>query len=48
MDDTKLKKIGAELSKARAKRDEWDRKVKDPASMTWCMRQTCPRKTLRN
>ena len=29
MDDTKLKKIGAELSKARAKRDEWDRKVKD-------------------
>ena len=29
MDDTKLKKIGAELSKARAKRDEWDKKVKD-------------------
>ena len=29
MDDTKLKKIGAELSKTRAKRDEWDRKVKD-------------------
>ena len=29
MDDTKLKKIGSELSKARAKRDEWDRKVKD-------------------
>lgn len=29
MDDTKLKKIGVELSKARAKRDEWDRKVKD-------------------
>ena len=29
MDDTKLKKIGAELSKARVKRDEWDRKVKD-------------------
>ncbi len=29
MDDTKLKKIGAELTKARAKRDEWDRKVKD-------------------
>jgi hypothetical protein len=29
LDDTKLKKIGAELSKARAKRDEWDRKVKD-------------------
>ena len=29
MEDTKLKKIGAELSKARAKRDEWDKKVKD-------------------
>ena len=29
MDDTKLKKIGSELSKARAKRDQWDRKVKD-------------------
>ena len=29
LDDTKLKKIGSELSKARAKRDEWDRKVKD-------------------
>lgn len=29
LDDTKLKKIGAELSKARAKRDEWDKKVKD-------------------
>ena len=29
MDDTKLKKIGSELSKARAKRDEWDKKVKD-------------------
>ena len=29
MDDSKLKKIEAELKKARAKRDEWDRKVKD-------------------
>lgn len=29
MDDTKLKKIEAELKKARAKRDEWDKKVKD-------------------
>ena len=29
MDDTKLKKIGAELSKARVKRDEWEKKVKD-------------------
>ena len=29
LDDTKLKKIGAELSIARAKRDECDRKVKD-------------------
>ena len=29
MDESKLKKIEAELKKARAKRDEWDRKVKD-------------------
>ena len=29
MDDSKLKKIEAELKKARMKRDEWDRKVKD-------------------
>ncbi|MCI1655617.1 MAG: DUF4315 family protein [Lachnospiraceae bacterium] len=29
MDDIKLKKIGAELSKARVKRDEWEKKVKD-------------------
>lgn len=29
MDDKRLKKIGAELEKARAKLDEWDRKVKD-------------------
>ncbi len=29
MDDSKLKKIEAELKKARTKRDEWDRKVKD-------------------
>lgn len=29
MDDTKLKKIGAELSKARVKRDEWEKKVKE-------------------
>lgn len=29
MDDSKLKKIEAELKKAREKRDEWDRKVKD-------------------
>ena len=29
MDDSKLKKIEAELKKARTKRDEWDRKVKE-------------------
>jgi len=29
LDDSKLKKIEAELKKARTKRDEWDRKVKD-------------------
>ena len=29
MDDSKLKKIEADLKKARGKRDEWDRKVKD-------------------
>jgi hypothetical protein len=29
LDDIKLKKIGAELSKARVKRDEWEKKVKD-------------------
>ena len=29
MDDSKLKKMEAELKKARTKRDEWDRKVKD-------------------
>lgn len=29
LDDSKLKKIEAELKKARMKRDEWDRKVKD-------------------
>ena len=29
MDDSKLKKIEAELKKARMKRDEWDRKVKE-------------------
>lgn len=29
MDDTKRKKIGAELMKARAKRDEWDKRVKE-------------------
>ena len=29
MDDSKLKKIEAELKKAREKRDEWERKVKD-------------------
>lgn len=29
LDDTKLKKIGAELSKARVKRDEWEKKVKE-------------------
>jgi 1,6-anhydro-N-acetylmuramate kinase len=28
MDEIKLKKIGAELEKARAKRNEWDTKVK--------------------
>lgn len=29
MDDSRLKKIDAELKKARAKRDEWDGKVKE-------------------
>lgn len=29
MDDSRLKKIGAELKKARARRDEWDGKVKE-------------------
>ena len=29
MDEKKLKKLGAELNRARAKRDEWDAKVKD-------------------
>jgi F0F1-type ATP synthase membrane subunit b/b' len=29
MDDSRLKKIGAELKKARARRDEWDAKVKE-------------------
>lgn len=29
MASTKLERIGADLEKARSKRDEWDRKVKD-------------------
>lgn len=29
MDDSRLKKIGAELKKARARRDEWDGRVKE-------------------
>jgi len=29
MDNSRLKKIGADLEKARAKREEWDAKVKD-------------------
>ena len=29
MDEAKLKKLGTELKKARAKRDEWDAKVKE-------------------
>ena len=29
MDDSRLKKIGAELKKARARREEWDGKVKE-------------------
>ena len=51
MDDTKLKKIGAELSKARAKRDEWDRKVKDlerryrEAENTWSFPKPVPNGT---
>ena len=29
MDETRLKRLGAELAKARKRRDEWDTKVKD-------------------
>ena len=29
MDDSRLKKIGAELKKARARRDEWEGRVKE-------------------
>ena len=29
LDDKKLKKIGTELARARAKRDEWEKKAKD-------------------
>ena len=29
MDETRLKRLGAELTKARKRRDEWDTKVKD-------------------
>ena len=29
MDDTRLKKIGAELKKARTRRNEWEQKVKE-------------------
>ena len=29
MDDSRLKRIGTELEKARARRDEWERKVKE-------------------
>lgn len=29
MDETRLKRLGAELAKARKRRDEWEAKVKD-------------------
>jgi len=29
LDETRLKRLGAELAKARKRRDEWDTKVKD-------------------
>ena len=41
MDDSKLKKIEAELKKARTKRDEWDRKVKDLERSYRAAENTC-------
>ena len=41
MDETRLKRLGAELAKARKRRDEWDTKVKDLARRYKEAENTC-------
>ena len=41
MDETRLKRLGAELAKARKRRDEWEAKVKDLESRYKEAENTC-------
>ena len=53
MDETRLKRLGAELAKARKRRDEWEAKVKDlerryKEAEKWCMRRISHLNSWRN